>query len=103
MEKKKPSELGELLDQVDAAPLLYVGSDKMPDANSFGACVSCGGKCYNGCKATTMSDIEYNLPNKQPSLDRERKGDREVVNNGSSITYEKTERVTYDPTTNKPK
>ena len=92
MEKKSPSELGDLLDQIDAAPLLYVGNDKMPYESSFGACVSCGGKCYNGCKATTVTEMEYNFPNKQPSLDRQQQGDREKINE-HTIPYEKTERT----------
>lgn len=93
MENKKPSELGDLLDQIDAAPLLYVGKDKMPKISSFGACVSCGGKCYNRCKATTISDMEYNLPNRQPSLDREMRGDKEKTKNEYSITDGKPEQV----------
>ncbi|MBI4980230.1 hypothetical protein HZC30_01580 [Candidatus Woesearchaeota archaeon] len=92
MDRKSPSELGDLLDQIDAAPLLYVSNDNIPYEGSFGACVSCGGKCYNGCKATTVSEIEYNLPNRQPSLDRQQQGDREKMNERTNLD-EKTERT----------
>jgi hypothetical protein len=63
----KAKELGDLLDQIDASALLF------KDASAGGAS-SCGGKCYQGCRATTTPP-DLNMPNVQPSSDH--KGDKE--------------------------
>ena len=66
MGKKENTDIGELLDAIDAAPLL----GNRGSSGGSGGCLSCGGKCYQGCKASTPLRKEYNLPNIQPSLDR---------------------------------
>lgn len=73
--------LTDLLDVIDAAPLITSGFQ-----GGAVACVSCGGKCYQGCKAT-VTPSEDNMPNAQPSLDRDA---REVEK--SSVSKESSKR-----------
>jgi hypothetical protein len=73
------NELGDLLDQIDASPLLFRDS-------SVGGASSCGGKCYQGCKAT-MTHSDLNMPNMQPSSSYRVK-DGEIK--GAKNDYKKT-------------
>jgi hypothetical protein len=57
---KKANELGDVLNEIDASVLLFSNA-------AVGGASSCGGKCYQGCKATTLTPSDMNMPNVQPS------------------------------------
>jgi hypothetical protein len=68
---KKVNELGDVLDEIDASALLFNNA-------SVGGASSCGGKCYQGCKATTLTPSDMNMPNVQPSSSYRKVKDGEV-------------------------